>query len=110
MDLWDFLGKFFWTFALLINLDESCIFVSRIFRSRAPNLGVLCTPDRPPFVWSLAGEVGRAVLSGTQQSFISLCWIGSGSRSNHEGGRLVAGLLCFAGAVEELYGARGRPK
>ena len=40
----------------------------RIFRSRAPNLGVLCTPDRPPpFVWSLAGEVGRAVLSRTDE-------------------------------------------
>ena len=35
----------------------------RIFCSRAPNLGVLCTPGRPPpFVWSLASDVGQAVL------------------------------------------------
>ena len=46
-------------------LDRTC-------RSRlsAPDLGVLGTPDRPPlFVWSLAGEVGRAVLSRTSSYF-----------------------------------------
>ena len=64
--LTNFLGKFFWTFGL--NLDESCIFVRSNLSLSAPNLGVLCTPDRPPpFVWSLAGEVGRAVLSRTDE-------------------------------------------
>ena len=50
-------------------MDESCIFVRSNLSLSGPNLGVLCTctPDRPPlFVWSLAGEVGRAVLSRTR--------------------------------------------
>ena len=38
--------NFFWTFGL--NLDESCIFVRSNLSLSAPNLGVLCTPDRPP--------------------------------------------------------------
>jgi len=59
------LGNLFWIFGL--NLERAVSSSERILCSRAPNLGVLCTPDRPPpFVWSLAGEVGRAVLSRTK--------------------------------------------
>jgi hypothetical protein len=59
-----FLGKFLWAFGL--NFDESCIFVRSDLSLSIPNLGALCKPDRPPpFVWSLAGEAGRAVLSRT---------------------------------------------
>ena len=57
-----------WQILLDSILDESCIFVRSNLSLSAPNLGVLCTPDRtPPFVWSLAGEVGRAVLSRTDE-------------------------------------------
>ena len=42
-------------------MDESCIFVRSNLSLSAPNLGVLYTP--PVFLWSLAGEVGRAALS-----------------------------------------------
>ena len=51
-----------------LNLDESCIFARSNLSLSAPNLSVLCTPDRPPplFLWSLAGEVGRDVLRRTK--------------------------------------------
>ena len=33
-----------------LDLDESCIFVRSNLSLSAPNLGVLCTPDRPPLL------------------------------------------------------------
>ena len=58
----------FWTFGL--NLDESCILSSdRTFRSRHRTSVFSVHPTDPPlFVWSLAGEVGRVVLSRTPRS------------------------------------------
>ena len=40
------LGNLFWIFGL--NLERAVSSSERILCSRAPNLGVLCTPDRPP--------------------------------------------------------------
>ena len=40
------LGNLFWIFGL--NLERAVSSSDRIFCSRTPNLGVLCTPDRPP--------------------------------------------------------------
>ena len=49
-------------------LDESCIFVRSNLSLSSTEPRCFCTPDRPlPFVWSLAGEVGRAVLSKTDE-------------------------------------------
>ena len=81
------LGNLFWIFGL--NLERAVSSSERILCSRAPNLGVLCTPDRPPpFVWSLASEVGQAVLSRTK-------WVIEGCRCRLSSGCSTKSLWCL---------------
>ena len=83
----NFLANSFGSFGL--NLERAVSSSDRIFCSRAPNLGVLCTPDRPPpFVWSLASEVGQAVLSRTK-------WVMEGCRCRLSSGCSTKSLWCL---------------